>query len=941
MKKRKLILPSIALAVVAAFGLAACGGNKPAQSSGGNGGGSSQSQPAGDSSGQSLGEITITAAGNKTDLLVGETVQLTASVEGVTWKSRATTVATVDDKGLVTAVGAGSVKIRAEKDGYDTGSITINVSKAPEKEAHTVIDLEHADHYSPTDIWGMDLSAYGMGFMGPGDSPIEDNGGATEDGHSLGWLQQGCKETLTFTANKAAEVEIGISMAYNAEMNLASSLSVKFNNVAIDMTGKICEGPEDGDSNNYYDWHTTSFGKVNLVQGNNVLEIEMIGQGPNMDVFKIYSDDKALTITVVEPTAKPQIEVTPATAEIEVGDTVQLTTATEGVTYTSSAEAVATVSNTGLVTGVAMGKATITVEKEGMKKATVAITVKAKPVAGQIVLEAEEGTLGGSARVENSNSSSGGAHVGYLSADTSLTLTTTLEEAGEYEVSMLAYSNNVSDWSTYPNVTADELDLSSCMTFKINDVDVSLTGKVLPAGAWGTWVELSFGKINLVKGENKFEFVFTAQGPNIDCVKITDPNASVTPPEVEKYAVSFDANGGTGEMPAVEVEAGEYELPANGFTAPGTKVFAGWLVPGTNAWGQASETLKQPGEKITVSAAITLKASWKIQIQQTTAVDLTSAFHLECEDGKLAGGARTESNDTAHGKTTVGYMSAGASITLQFEASAAGSVKLVLLGHSANADWSNWQNPTYYDHALEETTSITVNEVAVDVTAKGFLAADGKTCTQVDLGDVAVVAGKNTIVVSALQQAPNFDAFAFVSASITISEVAAEPDPEGMIAPEFENGEFVRPEGKDETNALVVENNKKAHGGKSVGYVVAGSKITLKFNASAAGKVSLKLVGASGKSEFDMSTWTNKIVDQALADCVSIKLNDSALDLTGKVLPGNANSDYYNWQEVDFGEIDVQAGENVIVLEATAQGPNLDCFKIQGTASVVLSLPQA
>ena len=179
MKKRKLIVPSIALALVTAFGLVACNSGKS------NGG---ESQPGGDVS-QSLGEITITAAGNKTDLLVGETVQLTASVEGVTWKSRSTAVATVDDKGLVTAVGAGNVKIRAEKDGYDTGSISINVTKAPEKAAHTVIDLEHADHYSPNDIWGMDLSAYNMGFMGPGDSPVEDNGGATEDGHSLGWFR--------------------------------------------------------------------------------------------------------------------------------------------------------------------------------------------------------------------------------------------------------------------------------------------------------------------------------------------------------------------------------------------------------------------------------------------------------------------------------------------------------------------------------------------------------------------------------------------------------------------------------------------------------------------------------------------------------------------------------------------------------------------------------
>ena len=778
MKKRKLILPSIALAIVAAFGLAACGGNKPAQSSG-NGGENSQSQPAGSDSGEvSLGEIKVTAAGNKTDLLVGETVQLTASVEGVTWKSRATTVATVDDKGLVTAVGAGSVKIRAEKDGYDTGSITINVTKAPEKEAHTVIDLEHADHYSPTDIWGMDLSAYGYGFMGPGDSPVEDNGGKTEDGHSLGWLQQGCKETLTFTSNKAAEVEIGISMAYNAEMNLASSLSVKFNNVAIDMTGKICEGPEDGDSNNYYDWHTTSFGKVNLVQGNNVLEIEMIGQGPNMDVLKIYSDDTALQIAVVEPTAKPKIEVTPTEATIEVGETVQLTTATEGVTYTSSSEAIATVSETGLVTGVAMGKATITLEKEGMKKATAEITVKAKPVAGQIVLEAEEGELGGSARVENSNSSSGGAHVGYLSADTSLTLKTTLEEAGEYEVSMLAYSNNVSDWSTYPNVTADELDLSSCMTFKVNNVDVSLTGKVLPAGAWGTWVELSFGNFNLVKGENTFEFAFTAQGPNIDCVKLTDPNAQVTPPETAKYTVSFNANGGTGEMAAVQVEAGEYTLPDCTLTGPGTKVFAGWEVTVTMTYGQYSweqAQVLQPGEKITVSKDTEIKATWKVVITKSEQIDLSSAFVMEAEDATpTASGQQcvAEDNESSHGGKDVGYMSAGAALTFNFNASAAGKAKLILMGRSASANWMS-QPIVYNDHALEETTSIKINDVDVSVAGKGFLGSDAKTSVQVDLGEVDVVAGPNTIVITALQQAPNFDCIALISNSITFTVQAA------------------------------------------------------------------------------------------------------------------------------------------------------------------------
>ena len=46
---------------------------------------------------------------------------------------------------------------------------------------------------------------------------------------------------------------------------------------------------------------------------------------------------------------------------------------------------------------------------------------------------------------------------------------------------------------------------------------------------------------------------------------------------VTTYTVSFNANGGTGAMADVTgVAAGEYTLPANGFTAPSCKKFKGW-----------------------------------------------------------------------------------------------------------------------------------------------------------------------------------------------------------------------------------------------------------------------------------------------------------------------------------------------------------------------------
>lgn len=76
-----------------------------------------------------LPAIKVTAADNKKTLEVGETVKLTSDVEGVTWESAATAVATVDGEGLVTAIGAGSAKITAKKEGYKEGSITITVNK--------------------------------------------------------------------------------------------------------------------------------------------------------------------------------------------------------------------------------------------------------------------------------------------------------------------------------------------------------------------------------------------------------------------------------------------------------------------------------------------------------------------------------------------------------------------------------------------------------------------------------------------------------------------------------------------------------------------------------------------------------------------------------------------------------------------------------------------
>src|SRR6266851_2519939 len=103
------------------------------------------------------------------------------------------------------------------------------------------------------------------------------------------------------------------------------------------------------------------------------------------------SGTSAITITVV-PVAS--VAVSPASASVSAGQTVQLTATPRDangvplsgrvVTWSSSSAAVATVNGSGLVSGVAPGSASITATSEG-KSGTATVTVNGVPVASVTV----------------------------------------------------------------------------------------------------------------------------------------------------------------------------------------------------------------------------------------------------------------------------------------------------------------------------------------------------------------------------------------------------------------------------------------------------------------------------------------------------------------------------------------------------------------------------
>ena len=72
------------------------------------------------------------------------------------------------------------------------------------------------------------------------------------------------------------------------------------------------------------------------------------------------------------------------------------------------------------------------------------------------------------------------------------------------------------------------------------------------------------------------------------------------------YTVSFDANGGTGEMAPVTDQKLGYVMPSCAFTAPENYQFAGWKVNGEG------ETLQAGVDSIDLHADVTLVAQWEL-----------------------------------------------------------------------------------------------------------------------------------------------------------------------------------------------------------------------------------------------------------------------------------------------------------------------------------------
>src|SRR5438094_367048 len=327
----------------------------------------------------------------------GQTVQLTATPKDangaplsgrtVTWSSSNTAVATVSNGGLVSGVTPGTATITATSEGKSgTSSVTVTkvavatVEVTPPSasvQAGQTVQLTA----TPKDAGGTPLSGRTVTWSSSNTAVATVSNSGLVSGVTPG--------TATITAT--SEGKSGTSSITVTNVPVATvEVTPPSASVQAGQTVQLTATPRDADgaplSGRTVTWSSSNTAVATVSNSGLVSAVT-----PGSATITAASEGKSGTSTItVTPVPVASVDVTPPSASVQAGQTVQLTATPKDaggaslsgrtVTWSSSNTAVATVSNSGLVSGVTPGSATITATSEG-KSGTSSISVTNVPVA--------------------------------------------------------------------------------------------------------------------------------------------------------------------------------------------------------------------------------------------------------------------------------------------------------------------------------------------------------------------------------------------------------------------------------------------------------------------------------------------------------------------------------------------------------------------------------
>jgi uncharacterized protein YjdB len=283
-------------------------------------------------------------------LTTGQTLQLAATLTDalggvltgrtVTWATSDASVATVNASGLVTGVAAGSASITATSEGISgTAAVTVSAPTSVKPAAVTDLAVTATTSTSLT----LAFTEVNDGTGQPAKYDVRVAAGTLAWGSASSVTQGTCATPVTGTtigARRTCTI-LGLTATTAYQVQLVSFRGTMNQNAVYGPLSNVASG-------------TTN------------------------------STTQAAVVSVT---------VAPASASVRVGGTVSLTATLKDasgnvltgrtVTWTTSATAVATVSTAGVVTGVAVGSATITATSGGVS-GTAAVTVTATPKPGRV-----------------------------------------------------------------------------------------------------------------------------------------------------------------------------------------------------------------------------------------------------------------------------------------------------------------------------------------------------------------------------------------------------------------------------------------------------------------------------------------------------------------------------------------------------------------------------
>ena len=324
-------------------------------------------------------------------LMVGQTAQLTATPEDlsggplagriVTWATSNAAVATVSTTGLVSAVGAGSATITATSEGQ-SGTSAITVTNVPVASVTVSPATASVSVGATTQLTATPKDANGTALTGRAVTWATSNA-AVATVSASGFVTGVAVGSATITAT--SEGQSGTSALTVTNVPVASvTVSPATASITVGATTQLTATPKDANgtalTGRAVTW-ATSNAAVATVSASGLVTGVAVGSATITATSEGQSGTSAITVTNV-PVAS--VTVTPATANLLVGSTLQLTVALKDalgnplsgrvVTWASNAPGVAAVSGTGLVTGLGIGGVTITATSEGQSGSS-AVTV--------------------------------------------------------------------------------------------------------------------------------------------------------------------------------------------------------------------------------------------------------------------------------------------------------------------------------------------------------------------------------------------------------------------------------------------------------------------------------------------------------------------------------------------------------------------------------------